>query len=99
MGSISGLGRSPGEGNGNLLQCSCLGNRMDREAWWDYKELDTTGHSSHDRHQVLGYTEECIFLKHAIQPMTPALPLIQEFVQKLRFSPWLAWTTLRMQLL
>ena len=33
LGSISGLGRSPGEGNGNPLQYSCLGNTMDREAW------------------------------------------------------------------
>ena len=31
--SIPGLGRSPGEGNGNLLQYSRLGNSMDREAW------------------------------------------------------------------
>jgi len=29
-----GSGRSPGEGNGNSLQDSCLGNPMDREAWW-----------------------------------------------------------------
>ena len=29
-GSIPGLGRSPGEGNGNLFQCSCLENSMDR---------------------------------------------------------------------
>ena len=34
LGSIPGSGRSPGEGNGNLLQYSCLGNPMDREAWW-----------------------------------------------------------------
>ena len=33
-GSIPGLGRSPGEGNGNALQYSCLENSMDREAWW-----------------------------------------------------------------
>ena len=33
-GSISGLGRSPGEGNGNPLQYSCLENLMDRGAWW-----------------------------------------------------------------
>ena len=32
--SIPGLGRSPGEGNGNPLQNSCLGNPMDKEAWW-----------------------------------------------------------------
>jgi len=31
-GSIPGLGRSPGEGNGNPLQDSCLGNPMDRGA-------------------------------------------------------------------
>ena len=32
-GSIRGLGRSPGEGNGNPLYCSCLENPMDRGAW------------------------------------------------------------------
>ena len=32
--SIPGSGRSHGEGNGNPLQYSCLGNPMDREAWW-----------------------------------------------------------------
>ena len=31
--SIPGLGRSPGVGNGNLLQDSCLENSMDRAAW------------------------------------------------------------------
>ena len=34
MGLIPGLGRSPGEGNGNPLQYSCLGNSVDRGAWW-----------------------------------------------------------------
>ena len=33
MGSTPGLGRSPGESNGNPLQYSCLGNSMDRRAW------------------------------------------------------------------
>ena len=33
-GLIPGLGRSPGEGNGNPLQYSCLENPMDRGAWW-----------------------------------------------------------------
>ena len=32
--SIPGSGRSPGEGNGNLLQYSCLGNPIERGAWW-----------------------------------------------------------------
>ena len=48
-----GLGRSPGEGNGNPLQQSCLGNPMDRGAWRaivlvGHKESDTTEHS--DKH-------------------------------------------------
>ena len=34
LGSIPGLGRSPGEGHDNPLQYSCLGNSMDRGAWW-----------------------------------------------------------------
>ena len=42
-------GLSPGEGNGNPLQYSCLGNPMDRGAWWALvhgvaKELDTPEH-------------------------------------------------------
>ena len=34
LGSIPGLGRSPGEGNGNPLQYSCVENPMDGGAWW-----------------------------------------------------------------
>ena len=46
-GSIPGSGSSPEEGNGNLLQYTCLGNPMDRGAWQATvleiaKELDTT---------------------------------------------------------
>ena len=33
-GSVPGLGRSPGKGNGNPLQNSCLENSMDKGAWW-----------------------------------------------------------------
>ena len=47
MVSITGLGRSPGEGNDNPLQYSCLGNPMDRGVWWATvhgiaEELDIT---------------------------------------------------------
>ena len=35
LGSILRLGRSPGEGNGYILEYSCLENSMDRGAWWD----------------------------------------------------------------
>ena len=34
QGSIPGSGRSPGEGNGNLLQYSCLENPLDTGVWW-----------------------------------------------------------------
>ena len=34
IGLIPGSGRSPGEGNGNSLQCICLDNSMHRRAWW-----------------------------------------------------------------
>ena len=34
VGSIPGSGKSPGEGNGNSLQYSCLENPMHRGAWW-----------------------------------------------------------------
>ena len=34
LGLIPGSGRSPGGGNGNPFQYSCLGNPMDRRAWW-----------------------------------------------------------------
>ena len=53
MGSIPGLGRSPGVGNGKPLQYSWLENSMDRGAWWatvhtvslrGHKELEMTEH-------------------------------------------------------
>ena len=43
VGLIPGLGRSPREGNGNLLQPSCLGHPMNRGAWW------ATVHPAHKR--------------------------------------------------
>ena len=42
-GSIPGLGRSPGRGNGYPLQYSCLENPMDREAWQAIKGLQRVG--------------------------------------------------------
>ena len=47
MGSVPGWGRSPGGGNGNSCQYSCMANSMDRRRLegyspWGHKELDTT---------------------------------------------------------
>ena len=44
--SIPGSGKSPGEGNGNPLQNSCLGNSMDRGAWW------ATDHGTAESHMT-----------------------------------------------
>ena len=52
-GSIPGSGRSPGGGNGNPLQNSCLENSTDIRVWWGHKEWDTTeqlnNNHNHDR--------------------------------------------------
>ena len=53
MGSVPGSGRSPGEGNGNPLQYSCLENPMDKGnlagcSPWGHKELDITEQLSTD---------------------------------------------------
>ena len=49
--STPGLIRSPGVGNVNPLQYSCMGNSMDRGAWWappwGHKESDMTEHTHH----------------------------------------------------
>ena len=49
-GSVPGLGRCPGEGNGNPLQDSCLENSMDRGAWWATVHGVTKGHITHHHH-------------------------------------------------
>ena len=56
IGSIHESGRSPGEGNGNPLQYSCLENPIDRGAWWttalrvtkSWTQL-STWHAAHER--------------------------------------------------
>ena len=51
MSSITGLGRSPGEGNGNPLQYSFLGNPKDRGAWRAIAHRITVGHNWVTRQQ------------------------------------------------
>ena len=60
LGSISGLGRSSGEGNGNLLQYSCLENALDRGAWqapWGHKEFDMTEQLTHNVSRTVQSTQ------------------------------------------
>ena len=53
-GLIPGMGQFPGGGNGNPLQCSCLGNLMDRGDWWatvhGIEESDTAEHTHTQAH-------------------------------------------------
>ena len=61
-GSILGSGTSPGEGNGNPFQYSCLGNPMDREAWkatvyWVAKE---------SRHNLASQQQTTMGLYHTV---------------------------------
>ena len=58
-GLILGSGRSPSEGNGNLFQYSCLGNPMDRGAWWATVhgvscKRDQNNLTTEQQHMVLG---------------------------------------------
>ena len=72
-GSVPGIGRSPGEGNGNSLQYSCLANPMDGGTWlgyspWGREESDTTErlHSLHSRcfiHSASVFSDFCV---HAV---------------------------------
>ena len=86
LGSTPGSGRSPGEGNGNPLQYSCLENPMDRGAWRATVQIrsvaqscptlcDPMDHSTPGlpvHHQLLEFTQTHIhWVSDAIQPSHP----------------------------
>ena len=61
LGLIPGSGRSPGEGNGNALQYSCLENPTDRGAWWatvhgGHKESETEHTHTHTYTLMLSFS-------------------------------------------
>ena len=63
--SVPGLGRSPGGGDGNLLQYSCLENSTDRGTWWATIHgvaMDTTEHT-----WILGFRRQMQFSKKLCQ--------------------------------
>ena len=96
-GSIPGSGRSPGEGNGNPLQDSCLENPMDREAWWatvhgilqaiilEWVAIPFSGGSSQqrDRTQI-----SCIAGRFFISWGTRATYIYTPLLIKLKHSGW-----------
>ena len=65
MGLIPGFGRSLGEGNGNLLQYSCLENAMDRGAWralvhWVKKSWSQLSAHTHTHTHIYIYITESL---------------------------------------
>ena len=76
--STPGLGRSPGEGNGNTLQYSCLENSMDRGTW----QATVHGVTRSRIEQLLLY-----FLGSSGDSAVKNLPIMQE-VQETRVNPW-----------
>ena len=66
-GSISGLGRSPGVGNGNPLQYSCLENPMDRRDWWATESTSPWGHKESDTTKRLHFHFIAHFIDYNIE--------------------------------
>ena len=76
-GSIPGLGRSPGGGNGNPLQYSCLENPMDRRAWW------ATFHGDHKRvgHDLTTKQQrQHLYLLYFLHLELPPSTLLSQFI-------------------
>ena len=73
MGSILGWGRSPGVGNGNPLQYSCLENSVDSEAWW--ATVHGVQRVRHDEHTYKPNVLSCYIRQYLIHKQFP-LPAI-----------------------
>ena len=73
LGSIPGSGRSPGEGNGNTLQYSCLENPMDRGSWW------ATVHEA---------SESWMRLSEHISFTFFLMPAVTDMVLGIKYCPW-----------
>ena len=71
VGLIPGLGISPGEGNGNPLQYSCLGYLMDREAWWFTLQLYIYLNCGIDDLQCISF--RCLKVKVLVAQLCPTV--------------------------
>ena len=79
LSSIPGLGRSPGEENGNPLQYSCLENPMDGGAWWA-----TVHRVAKSPTQLIDFT-----LTFRQFPGGPVVRIPCSHCQGCKFNPWL----------
>ena len=74
-GLITGLGRSHGKGNGNLLQYSCLENSMDKGAWWTSVHGVTKSRTQlSTAPQLLGSAKLCESTKCSQDPLPQHTP-------------------------
>ena len=93
VGSVSGRGRSPGWGNGSLLQYSYLKNSMDREAWWTTsqpgrKESDMAEWAHSTRHSCWLVAQSCPTLCHPMDCSSPGSSI--HGVSQARRLEWVA---------
>ena len=80
MGSTPGSGRSPGWGNGNLVQYSCLENPMDRAAWYATVHRVTeswTQLKQFSMHECIHFSQHCL-LKRLLSPHHVFLALLSK---------------------
>ena len=86
MGSIPGLGRSPGGGNGNPLQNSCLENPMDKSPVgynpWGHKRSDTTKATWHFQSYVVINPENFSILIIFVQVTNTACTVLKSIPPK-----------------
>ena len=79
-GSRPGWGRSPGVGNGNPFQYSCLENSMDRSlvgySSWNHKELDTNEHTHTHTHTHSWETISSLLHDISENPTQPSYPIL-----------------------
>ena len=86
LGSIAGSGRSPGEGNGNLLQYSCQGNPMHRGAWRDrlHSAANTTEETEQARICIIRRVNNVVMKRAVEREELNTGDLAQVF----SFCPW-----------
>ena len=103
LGSVSGFERSPGVGNGNILQYSCLENSMDREACWvtvhGVTKSQTLLSSWAHMHLSIIYYMHCGFpvvsKKGSLFPRWPRFSLVSPFrIFTVFVLQWVLWSIL-----